>query len=175
MGHVKVPDSAREANLRRMMQQYGDALVGLCTALLGERMLAQDVVQETFIRAYQHMDSFRGENEGSEKAWLTRIAVNLCRDQQRSRWFRLIDRRTSYEMLPEQGHPPEEEYAELYEAVMQLPSKYKEAILLHYYQDLDAQEISCALRVSVSSVYRRLEKARTLLKHELERREHDER
>ncbi len=169
MGIVKVPDNAREAALTRMMQTYGDQLVGLCTGLLRDRMLAQDVVQETFIKAYKHMDSFRGEREGSERAWLTRIAVNLCRDQLRSRWFRFVDRNVSYDMLSEKGGQVEESHMELYQAVMQLPGKYREVILLHYYQDLDASEVASALRVSLSSVYRRLEKARMKLKEQLER------
>ncbi len=174
MGNAKVPGSAREAELQRMMLTYGNQLVGLCTGLLSDHMLAQDVVQETFIKAYKHMDSFRGENEGSEKAWLTRIAVNLCRDQQRSRWFRFVDRNTSYDMLPERGQQAEDAQIELYHAVTNLPGKYREVILLHYYQDMDAAEIAAALHVSLSSVYRRLEKARKKLKDQLERREDDE-
>lgn len=169
MGNAKVPGSAREATLARMMQLYGGQLVGLCTGLLNDHMLAQDVVQETFIKAYKHMDTFRGEREESEKAWLTRIAVNLCRDQQRSRWFRFVDRNVSYDMLPEQGAPVEETHIELYHAVTKLPTKYREVILLHYYQDMDTAEIAAALHVSLSSVYRRLEKARAKLKDQLER------
>ena len=90
------PGEAAEAELVRWMEDYGPMLAGTCTALLRDAHLAQDVVQETFIRAYQHRGRFRG---GSEKAWLTRIAVNLCRDQQRSKWFRLVDRRVPVEEL----------------------------------------------------------------------------
>lgn len=171
MGSAKVPGSAREAELARMMRTYSHQLVGLCTGLLRDPMLAQDVVQETFIKAYRYMDGFRGEREQSEKAWLTRIAVNLCRDQQRSRWFRFVDRSVSYDTLPERSAPVEETHLELYQAVSQLPQKYREVILLHYYQDMDAGEISQILGVSLSSVYRRLEKARMKLKDQLERRE----
>ena len=51
----------REERLRRMMQTYGDALVSLCTGVLGDADLAQDVVQETFIRAYRSLDRLRNE------------------------------------------------------------------------------------------------------------------
>ena len=90
MGNTLVPGKASEAELSRMMETYGAMLTGTCTVLLGDRHLAQDIVQETFIRAYKKMDSFRGERPESEKAWLTRIAVNLCRDERRKKWFRLI-------------------------------------------------------------------------------------
>ena len=83
MGNTLVPGKASEAELSRMMETYGAMLTGTCTVLLGDRHLAQDIVQETFIRAYKKMDSFRGERPESEKAWLTRIAVNLCRDERR--------------------------------------------------------------------------------------------
>ena len=99
MGNTLVPGNACEAELARMIKQYGGMLVGTCTMLLGDADLAQDAVQETFIKAYHRMDSFRSEFEGSEKAWLTRIAVNVCRDHQRSRWFRFVDRRTPIDSL----------------------------------------------------------------------------
>ncbi len=169
MGNAKVPGSAREADLVRMMQTYGDQLVGLCTGLLSDHSLAQDVVQETFIKAYQSLDRFRGENKGSERAWLTRIAVNLCRDQQRTRWFRFVDRSVSYDMIPEQGETPDDTQQHIYQAVQQLSGKYREVILLHYYQDLQVSEMAQALGLSESSVYRRLESARQKLKILLER------
>ena len=135
MGNTLVPGNACEAELARMIKQYGGMLVGTCTMLLGDADLAQDAVQETFIKAYHRMDSFRSEFEGSEKAWLTRIAVNVCRDHQRSRWFRFVDRRTPIDSLilaaPEAG----ESAWDLYRAVQSLPKRYGEVILLHYYQE----------------------------------------
>ena len=164
-----IPDAAPEAELIRWMKDYGSMLTGTCTALLGDAHLAQDVVQETFIRAYQHRSRFRGESRASEKAWLTRIAVNLCRDQQRSGWFRLVDQRVSVEELalpmPEAG----EEAKQLFFAVQALPQRFKEVILLHYYQDMSVGDIAKALHITASSVYRRMSKAQLLLKRKLER------
>ena len=148
------------------MEDYGPMLAGTCTALLRDAHLAQDVVQETFIRAYQHRGRFRG---GSEKAWLTRIAVNLCRDQQRPKWFRRVDRRVPVEELalpaPQSGGTA----GQLYAAVQSLPDAYREIILLRYYQDMSMGDIAQALRLTPSSGYRRLQKARQLLKRKLER------
>ena len=168
-GKPLAPGKASEAELSKWMKDYGPMLVGTCTALLGDMHLAQDVVQETFIRAYQNRDRFRGQHGGSEKAWLTRIAVNLCRDQQRSKWFRWVDKRVSVEDLPLAMPEADEEARQLYAAVQSLPPPYKEVILLHFYQNMSAGEIAQMLHIHASSVYRRMSKAQQLLKKKLER------
>ena len=168
-GKPLVPGYASEAELSRWMKDYGPMLVGTSMALLGDAHLAQDVVQETFLRAYQHRSRFRGNSEASEKAWLTRIAINLCRDQQRSKWFRLVDRRVPVEELPLASPQASDEEIQLYTAVLSLPLKFREVILLHYYQDLPARDIAQALHITTSSVSRRISKAQQLLKKSLER------
>lgn len=164
-----VPGRVSEAELSSWMETYGAQLVGVCSALLGDAHLAQDVVQETFIRAYQNREKFRGLHKGSEKAWLTRIAINLCRDQQRSKWFRFVDRRISIEELSLPMPQVSEEAQQLFAAVQSLPTQYREVILLHYYQDIPVDELALVLHIAPSSVYRRLNKAQRLLKTELER------
>lgn len=166
MGNVKVPGATRDMELIRMMEQYGPQLVGLCAAMLRDAQLAQDVVQETFIRAYQKMDSFRGEC--SEKTWLTRIAINVCRNHLRSNWFRLVDRSITPDMLPEAGGEAGEDDRFIYSAVQSLPKKYREIILLRFYQDLSLSEIGNVLGISLSTASRRLSKAMQMLKPCLE-------
>ena len=142
--------------LERMMQQYGDMLVRLCAALIKDRDLAQDVVQETFLRAWRHMDSLRDTK--SEKAWLCRIAINLCRDQQRTRWFRSVIRdETLLDQIPA---PKTSDHSEVLEAVGRLPQRLREVIMLHYYENLDAPEMAQILGITPSAVYRRLRQAR---------------
>lgn len=174
MSNALVPGEAREAELARMMRMYGSLLAGLATGLLGDSHLAQDIVQETFLRAYRKMDTFRGERAESEKAWLCRITVNLCRDQRRSRWFRFVDRRVTPETLMDLSVQATEEDKTLFEAVERLPMKLKEVILLHYYQDMRVEEMAEALGITASAVYRRIEKARQRLKELLEGWDFDE-
>lgn len=154
-----------EAELIRMMQSYGGALTGLCTMLLSDRHLAQDVVQETFLRAWRRMDTLRG-GPAAEKAWLCRIAVNLCRDYQRSRWFRLVDR--DDEALARLPAPDSPETSAVLSAVHGLPLRFREVILLHYFQGMEPAETAQALGLSISAVYRRLRQARARLKPLLE-------
>jgi len=154
-----------EAELIRMMQSYGGALTGMCTMLLSDRHLAQDIVQETFLRAWRHMDTLRG-GPASEKAWLCRIAVNLCRDYQRTRWFRLVDR--DDESIARLPAPDSPEISAVLSAVHGLPLRLREVILLHYYQGMEPGEMAQALGLSPSAVYRRLRQARARLKPLLE-------
>jgi len=150
-------------DLLRLMQQYGAHVVGLCTLLLKDAHLAQDVAQETFIRAWQQ-GNLRRE---TEKAWLTRVAVNLCRDEQRSRWFRHVDRRITPEELPVAADAPDTD-SELLERVHRLPAREREVIVMHYWNDMPPEEIAALLHIDRATVFRRLQRGRRRLKIELE-------
>ena len=169
MQAVKDPDCGHENAMRRMVNEWQLPLLRLCYIQLQDKGLAEDAVQETFLKAFRSMSSFRGEC--SEKTWLTRIAVNTCRDMQRGGWFRHIDRRVTLDMLPEAIVQPTEDHSDLTLAVINLPRKYREAIMLYYYQDMDTTEIGAALGIAQSSVSNRLRKGRELLRKTLEGRD----
>ena len=138
----------------------------MCCLHLRDRSLAEDAVQETFIKVYRSLASFRAES--SEKTWLMRIAINTCRDMNRDRWLRFMDRRITPEMLPEASQPFEKREEELVISVMNLPLKLREVIVLYYYQGMSTLEISDALGISQSSVSGRLKRGREKLKNVLE-------
>lgn len=173
MDLIKTPGDVREAELIRLMDTYGDMLTGLCTALTRDADLAQDVVQETFLRAYRGFDRYRG-GRAQERAWLSRIAVNLCRDMSRSKWFRWVDRRVSLDSLPEPTMPTQERDWRLYDAVQTLPDKLREVVVLHYHQNMDTEEMARVLGTTRTTVYRRLDRAYQLLKEKLEEADDDE-
>jgi len=152
--------------LEEAMQQYEQSLIRLCFAYLGDLALAEDAVQETFLKAWKGYCAYRGE--ASEQTWLMRIAINTCKDLRRSAYFRHTDRRTPLESLPEGSEPFTPEDDSVLRAVMALKPRLKEAVLLCWYQQLSADEAAQALSVSRSTVYSRLEKARKLLRKELE-------
>lgn len=154
---------ADNQELLLMMQQYGVHVVGLCTLLLKDAHLAQDVAQETFIRAWKQ-GNLRQE---TEKAWLTRVAVNLCRDEQRSRWFRHVDRRITPEELPLQADAPDTD-SDLLDSVHRLPAREREVIVMHYWNDMSPEDIAKLLNVDRATVFRRLARGRKRLKLELE-------
>ena len=132
MGTVKAPDSTPETRLERLIREHQVSLTRLCFLYLYDEKLAEDAVQETFLKAYRSMDAYRGE--ASEKTWLTRIAVNACKDMLRASWHRYVDRRITPDMLPERADARDPQNGELAAAVMNLPRKLREVILLYYYE-----------------------------------------
>ena len=91
-------DNSREVCLSEMVARYQALLLKICYAYLCDAEQARDAVQETFLKAYLSMDSFRGDF--GEKGWLIQIARNTCRDMRRSAWFRHVDKRVTPEDLP---------------------------------------------------------------------------
>lgn len=156
-------NDAGEGQLAMMMKKHSGMLSGLCARLLSDRDLAQDAVQETFLKAYLKRESFRGESEKSERAWLIKIAVNTCRDQQRSKWRRLVDGSVCVDALNLAADHRSEEDILLRTVVESLPEKYRQVILMYYYRDMPVGEIARAVQKSTTVVYRRLEEARALL------------
>ena len=90
---------------------------------------------------------------------------------QRGGWFRHIDRRVSLESLPEPAVQPTDDNVELTLALMSLPRKLREALMLYYYQDMSTTEIAETLGTAQSTVSNRLRRGRDALRKALERSE----
>ena len=162
-GHPALISSCEE-HTAFLVERYSAPLVGLCSRLLRDRYLAQDAVQETFLKAYLKRGSFRGENEKSEKAWLMQIAVNVCRDQMRTSWFRLADSKGALDALNRAAVEADEEAVLLRIMIGSLPKKYSEVIWMYYDQDMSVCEIAAVVERSTAVVYRRLREARQMLR-----------
>ena len=171
MEAVKDPDSLRNQTIEKMILQYQTQLLRLCYIQLQDRALAEDAVQETFLKAYKGFAQFRGDC--NDKTWLIRIAVNVCRDYQKESWFRHTDRNVTPDMLQIGTVQPDAEDMDLSLAVMKLPRKMRETILLYYYQDMSTEEIAKALNITQSTVSYRLKKSREKLRKLLEGRDRD--
>ena len=165
METVKGPDS-KEARIEHMVTLYQLPLLRLCVMYLRDEEQAKDAVQETFIKAYRNLDSFRAD--ASEKTWLTRIAINTCKNMHRSGWFRHMDRSVTPEMIAGQAAREETEDDRLTAEIMALPVKLKEAALLCWLQGMTYDEAAEALGISRQAVGSRLNRARKRLRSALE-------
>ncbi len=152
-----------EAELERMIAQYGDGLLRMCLLYLKDYASAEDAVQETFLRAYKSYATFEGRS--SEKTWLTAIAVNVCKNILRSPWHKRNAGEAALEKLqyenPEMGDPT------VSRAILRLPTEQRTAVILFYVQGLKIREIAKVMKVPTATISSRLSRAREKLRTEL--------
>ena len=153
-----------------LFNRYRDAIHRLFVQRLGGVNDADDLLQETFIKAYDHIDELLSGKIESTKAWLMRIAVNTCKDTLRSSWMRHIDNRQEIEALPLSIASCAEERLALTQAIMALAPKHREIVLLYYYQDMSLRACAQVLGISAPTATRRLQQAQKKLRIQLEER-----
>ena len=132
MQEVRETDADRREQINRMVLQYEKEMLKLCFVYLRNLDLAREALQESFLKAYRCFDTFRGD--ASEKTWLTSIVINTCKDFRRSAWFRHRRMEISLDSIPVSAPPPDEIHLDLMTAILKLPVKYREVILLKYQQ-----------------------------------------
>ena len=151
--------------IEETIRKYSNMLYRICLVYLASEDQAEDALQETFIRYMKKAPKFNDAEH--EKAWLIRVATNICRDICR---FRL--RNTDLNIDDFENYcGTDDKSVEILELVLNLPQKHKEVILLYYVEGYKVNEISELLSISVSAVKKRLQYARKKLKLELEKEE----
>ena len=147
--------------------RYADDVLRVCYFYLGDREKAEDVMQEVFLRVMDKQPVLR---EGSEKSWLLKVALNICRDQWRSSWAkRVILGSKRLDIIPADDELEDRTEKEaLMQAVHSLPADVREVFLLFYYQRYTIEEIAKILDVQAGTVSSRLSRGRKKLKVLLE-------
>lgn len=142
----------------RLVERYADSLLRLACAWLGNVEDAQDVCQNTLLKALTHDRSFPDPEQ--EKAWLLRIAINECKNHRKSAWVR--HRADWTESAAVTVEPPAP--GGVWEAVEHLPPKYRQVVVLRYYEGYEVREIAELLGQSAPLVSTHLARARTKLR-----------
>jgi len=159
-----------------LMRRYNQRLYLVARAILREDAEAEDVMQDAYVRAYQHLDQFAGRAKFS--TWLTRIAVHeaLARANRRRRYEALDASPNSQGenmMFPSNVPSPEQEAAAaqtngmLEAAILSLPETYRTVLMLRDMEELSTAETAEALELTEQNVKVRLHRARALLRREL--------
>ncbi len=141
-----------------LVARYTDMLLRIGYTWLGDLDDAQDVCQMALIKAWEADRSFPSPQE--EKAWMIRVAVNLCKDWKKSAWVR---RRARLEEGVDLAAAPPPEGG-MVELVQTLPLKYRQVVYLRYFEGYQVQEIAGLLGVAPAAVSNRLSRARRKLK-----------
>jgi RNA polymerase sigma factor (sigma-70 family) len=155
----------------RLVRDHQDRIYALGFALTGNRHDAEDVAQDTFIRAYKALATYSPARirDLKQKAWLHRIAVNVVRNRVRGIRPRMVELNGSE---PDHATGPEEdvllkaEIDELAARVACLPTRYREAVVLRHVQDLSYAEVAETLGQPVGTVKANVHRGLKILRGE---------
>lgn len=162
----------REA-FSHLVEAYQVPVYNLAYRMLGDAWEAEDAAQETFLRAYTRLHTYREDKPFGP--WLLAIAAHHCIDRLRRRRIRWL----SWEELGSQGSPPaglgnpeeeairREEEAEVQALLATLTPENRALIVLRYWHGLSCREIASILGLSESAVKTRLHRARRFLARQL--------
>ena len=122
----------------------------------------EDIFQTVFLKYVLSSVSF--ENEEHEKAWFIRVTINACKDLLKS-FFRTHI--VSLDEILDQPALLPPDNREVLEAVLSLPSKYRDVVYLHYYEEYSAPQISRILNKNVNTIYTLLTRSKEMLRKKL--------
>ena len=169
----------------RLVAEHSGDVYALLYRLTTDAEEARDLTQETFLRAFQSIDRFRGDS--SLKTWIYRIAINQARN--RWRWWRRRKRDVTVSLdatdehrdkplaatlasdnspNPEQETLAHEREAQLREALQGLRRSYREAVILRDVEGFSYEEIARTLQISIGTVKSRISRGRLELRHQLQ-------
>jgi RNA polymerase sigma-70 factor, ECF subfamily len=139
-----------------VVDRYGLQLLRTARLILRDEALAEDAIQETFLKAWQRIGSLRDEDPGP---WLTRIAMNesISTYRRRHRFQALTER--FGRLGASKPEVSSEARLDLAHALDQLTAEQRAALALHYYQDLSVEETARMLKVPVDTAKSRLKTA----------------
>jgi RNA polymerase sigma-70 factor, ECF subfamily len=160
-----------ERVFERMVHEHQDRLYALGYALTGNRHDAEEVAQDTLLRAYRALLTYPPERirDLKQRAWLHQIAVNVARNRNRGLRPKLVELNGSE---PDGTPGPESQALNrvLMNGVMTdlaaLPARYREAVVLRYVQDLSYGEVAVALDVPVGTAKSDVHRALKMLRGE---------
>jgi RNA polymerase sigma factor (sigma-70 family) len=154
-----------------IMRRYNERLYRIGISILKDENDVEDIMQETYIKAYKHLESFRQQSKFS--TWLTRIMVNesLAKLRQRKRFEISIDTETENEQLyfansetPEKQLLQKELKNIIEAAIKNLPQKYQTVFMMREIENMNVQETAKSLNITTENVKVRLHRAKELLK-----------
>ncbi|WLR41770.1 sigma-70 family RNA polymerase sigma factor [Bacillus carboniphilus] len=159
--------------LYELVLDYSDELKRIAYLYVNIHVEADDIVQEVFISCYKNLSKFR--SDASYKTWLIRITINKCKDYRRKWHVKNIINKSEIEINDVEKSSDDliieqENNNEMIKQLSLLPPKYKDVLILHYYQEMTMEEISTVLKLNINTVKSRIYRGKDRLKDQLERR-----
>jgi RNA polymerase sigma-70 factor (ECF subfamily) len=167
--------SDRRATIAELMDAHGDVVFGLCLRVLGDRALAEDVVQQVFLEAYRDLDRFEGRS--SPRSWLFGIASHRCLDAFKSqqRRSKLVENNEQAVLdFQDPGAGPFERLDEvrltaaLEQCLQRLSPDVRATVLLRFQTGCTFEELAALLAVTGGTLQVRVARALPILRRCLE-------
>ena len=157
--------------MRALLEEYVPRVYRFALRLTGDRHQAEDLTQETFLRAWRSRGRLR--DPARARPWLFRIAANLWRDQVRrgkrgpKRQHCSLDDREGAKATPDRKLTDQEEVERILQTMDSLPSRQREVLYLHACEELSLAEIAGILEISAEAVKASLSLARKRMRRQL--------
>jgi RNA polymerase sigma-70 factor (ECF subfamily) len=161
---------AREGDKSAFEQLYRlnvGRVYALCLRMAGDPVRAEELTQDVFVRAWEKMETFRGE--AAFASWLHRITVNIVYQRQRSESRRLARRERVAASSPSASRHDATTVIDLERAIRRLPAGARSAFVLHDLEGYRHEEIAAMTGLAVGTLKSQLHRARRLLREALER------
>ncbi|WP_397538385.1 sigma-70 family RNA polymerase sigma factor [Rummeliibacillus pycnus] len=159
--------------LERIMNQHTESLLRLSYYYVKDLHIAEDIVQESFIKFYQ--DRNRYEERGELKAYLSKMVVNKSKDYLKSWSYRKIQLQnrlfSKHSQKKMDNLIRKDEETILGEAILKLPLKQREPLIYYYFEEMSIKDISRLLEIPESTVKTRIRRSKQLLKTQLQKYE----
>lgn len=174
-------DTDKNQGLELFIEEYKTPLYKLCVNLHRNNTNAEDLFQDTWIKAFKYMNDF--DRSKNFEPWLFTIAINLYKDNYRKvkRWFSksidffdnnekdiVMDNIKATTYLPEESYDNGRNKEQLQNGINNLKDDFRMVVILFYYNGLKQKEISEILKIPEGTVKSRLNKAKNLLKEYME-------
>lgn len=160
----------KQEKLTKWFDEYGESILSYILLMVRDYQQAEDLTQETFIKAYRHQQQF--EQKSSVKTWLFSIAHNVTKDYFRKKhplqhYLGLTMEEKDCKPIPEQIIAMNFQTEQLYRAIQQLKPSYRHVIILRKLKEFSTTETALVLNWSESKVKMTLKRALVELKNEL--------
>jgi RNA polymerase sigma-70 factor (ECF subfamily) len=158
-----------EAAFELIVTRYSDLVASLANRVLGWPGEVDDITQEVFLSVYKNLKHFR--SQCSLKTWIYTITLNQCRSI-KYRWrvrTRHLREKALESSCDRTGSLVEIDHESVRRAVLRLPARYREPVVLKYLEELPTDEICSVLKISRNNLNVRLLRAREQLRGQLER------
>lgn len=151
-----------EEELNQAIEQHSDTVRRLCMIHLKNYADTEDIFQMVFMKYVLSPVVF--ETPEHEKAWIIRVTINACKDLLKSFFH---SRTVSIDEALQLAAPISEDYQDVLQAVLSLPTKYRQVVYLHYYEGYTAPQISQLLGKNLNTIYTLLRRSKGMLKEKL--------